>query len=166
MGSKTVKNCLGYRSCSGSTQNVPIVLKNCRWVLLTSLLRITEHFLASDHFFVSYSLDLGSEICVWDRKYAEKIISPISSYLIQNYLCMCPDQCEWIWDRFFTFHLRKVVLGSENPIFGIEKTKFAKTTELSKSEVENHIAENNAILHQMIFDVSRSHSRVSGINYQ
>ena len=124
---KRIKNCLGCQGLSGSTQIVPIVLKICSRVLEASLLRIMERFLASDHFFVSYSLGLGSEICVWDRKYVEKIISRISSYLIQNYLCMCPDQCEWIWDRLFSlFICEKSFWDRKIPFLGSKKRNSPK----------------------------------------
>ena len=105
MGSKTGQKCLGCQGLSGGTQTVPIVLKICSRVLETSLLRIMERFLTSG-LFSSHTAS------IWDRKYAfgignmsKKYFPPISSYLIQNYLCMCLDQCEWIWDRFFSLFI-------------------------------------------------------------
>ena len=126
---KRVKKRLRCQGLSGGTQTVPIVIKICSRVLEASLLRIMERFLTSDHFFVSYSLGLGSEICVWDRKYVEKIIFPniILSHPKLSLHVPRPMRMD-LGSNFFTFHLRKVVLGSKNPIFGIEKTKFAKPT--------------------------------------
>ena len=54
--------------------------------------------------------------------YVEKIFPPISSYLIQNYLCMCLDQCEWIWDRFFSlFIFEKSFWDRKIPFLGSKK---------------------------------------------
>ena len=73
-------------------------------------------------------------VSIWDRKYAFGIGNmlreknpPISSYLIQNYICMCPDQCEWIWDRLFSlFICEKSFWDRKIPFLGSKKRNSPK----------------------------------------
>ena len=69
----------------------------------------------------------------WDRKYAEKLFSPISSYLIPNDLKMIQTQWKWGWDRVL---LHFSLFRWEIISFGIEKFHFWDR----KNEIrQNHI---------------------------